>query len=548
METQQTNIPNEQLPTYSIGKPIEIPVQAEEAVGQTHADNLAVEPAGTEVTEARNPRVAIYAIHGMGQQIPFQILDQVTAGICRVQQIQQSALATRSVKLGDQHMQRVELTIEVDGPAVDAAGTHKRAIDLHIYEGYWAPITEGNVTIVDVFRFMLDAGLRGVRKRGTEYSRFLFQQWKGFKIPDRTRIYLLAALAVLLALALLNLITSVVVGSFVLPSTLNVEWQLSVGFVTSLTLWVGIYSIFSGILGGGLLLLYTRRERLCQRAFWPWINRSFWWLFAIWVGATILMGLVAVGLVVREYLCGEDCVAEPATSLTMGWTIAVWAVWLVLLVLSRQVQKILVQTMGDVVIYVDSFKVDRFLDLRLRIKKWLRTQIEMIYTARETTKPGAPFYYDKVAFLGHSLGSVIAYDMLNALLNDDDARPVNSKLDVVGRTSVLCTAASPLDKIAYIFSLQDGQTSHTREALATTVQPLIQDYRRYRQMKWVNVYAERDIIGHALNFFDHERAQGYSDRSKVDNVLDREVQIPLIAHIEVWQTRAMFVELCKYLY
>ena len=59
-----------------------------------------------------------------------------------------------------------------------------------------------------------------------------------------------------------------------------------------------------------------------------------------------------------------------------------------------------------------------------------------------------------------SLGSVIAYDALNALLNEDALN--QHALKVAERTRVLATFGSPLDKIAYVFSLAGQHTSDTR--------------------------------------------------------------------------------------
>jgi hypothetical protein len=69
--------------------------------------------------------------------------------------------------------------------------------------------------------------------------------------------------------------------------------------------------------------------------------------------------------------------------------------------------------------------------------------------------------------VGRSLGSVVAYDTLNGLLNEDVSRST--------RTQLLLTFGSPLDKTAFLFRAQ-SEFSDVREALAAATQPLIVDY------------------------------------------------------------------------
>jgi len=96
-----------------------------------------------------------------------------------------------------------------------------------------------------------------------------------------------------------------------------------------------------------------------------------------------------------------------------------------------------------------------------------------------------------VAIVGHSLGSVIAYDTLNGLINEDERN--GRKTGILKRTSILLTFGSPLDKIAFFFTLQSKNALHIRELLAEAVQPMIVDYQ-YRTFPWVNVYSPNDII------------------------------------------------------
>ena len=82
--------------------------------------------------------------------------------------------------------------------------------ELHFYEGYWAPLTEGEVTLRDISRFLLRAGFNGIRNSTTSFSRWVFGRWQSYYIPVRTWAFLMVALATIGALALMNAVVLVV--------------------------------------------------------------------------------------------------------------------------------------------------------------------------------------------------------------------------------------------------------------------------------------------------------------------------------------------------
>jgi hypothetical protein len=106
-------------------------------------------PSVTDGAEIRTEKRAIWTVQGMGQQIPFETIDDVAEGVMRfVEQANPSKPAidprARAVKVGDQVLQRIEL---------DVVGSSGKPYELHIYEGYWAPLTEGKVKLRDVISF-----------------------------------------------------------------------------------------------------------------------------------------------------------------------------------------------------------------------------------------------------------------------------------------------------------------------------------------------------------------------------------------------------------
>jgi hypothetical protein len=218
-----------------------------------------------------------------------------------------------------------------------------------------------------------------------------------------------------------------------------------------------------------------------------------------------------------------------------GW------VWPFLALISAQVRKILVEYVGDVTAYVASNKVDRFDDLRAKIKALAKESLSAVYSAKA---PGLDqFEYDRICVVGHSLGSVIAYDTLNRLIADDML--TGNPARVVDRTSLLLTFGSPLDKTAFFFSVIGENTRHIREQLAAVVQPLI-EFRDIRdKIEWVNVFSRNDIVSGSLDFyqFPDPPPAGAPAVRPVLNVKDEDALIPLVAHVEYWTNLTVWNQL-----
>jgi pimeloyl-ACP methyl ester carboxylesterase len=158
-----------------------------------------------------------------------------------------------------------------------------------------------------------------------------------------------------------------------------------------------------------------------------------------------------------------------------------------------------VEYVGDVAIYVSSFKVSRFEETRTKIQETVFSIVRQIYSSRTASADT----YDRVVLVGHSLGSVIAYDALNAAISWDLAEQ-DDKMGVVRRTHRLITFGSPLDKTAFLFRTQVSGPRFLREALAAQKQPLIlsyPDFRPKRAFRWVNIYSRADIISGRLAYY-----------------------------------------------
>jgi hypothetical protein len=151
--------------------------------------------------------------------------------------------------------------------------------------------------------------------------------------------------------------------------------------------------------------------------------------------------------------------------------------------------------------------------------------------------------YSHVAIIGHSLGSVIAYDTLNKLLTLDDL--LNHQFRVAERTCIFETFGSTMDKTAFFFSYQGTENFNIREQLAACVHPMIQSYRGYRKFPWINVYSRSDIISGNLKFYDVNPPESASPpaRFPVRNILDPDSIVALVAHVEYWKNPTVWENL-----
>jgi hypothetical protein len=523
------------------------------------------------------PLHAVFVTHGMGQQIPYQTLDQIAEGLLQEDARRypgKSKTRVASVEIGRRRetLQRIELRLGPDGA---------QGCDVHVYEGYWAPLTEGQVTLRNVMSFLLSAGGNGIANGAGEFRRWLFGQYRSFVTPVRTVLYLLIALAVTVSLVAIN--TAIVTVAAARSPLVQAPSWLTDGFVGDLSTTFNALLLVAGLFAASLLLSSRWPRR------WLGIVSSVFFvsfLFAVvataialpclfflhlkqgkvdpemrhgvidpeiltpghrWVGSLntgieilILLAAVAVGAwglvwVWRRIAAKRSRgMAETglAHTLSLVATVVFWLIvaglgaevflfalkvralpgigaahsllrgvsWPVLVALSLFIRNFLIQYAGDVAVYVTPHRLDRFNDLRHRILDCVLSRARAIY---EATVDGNP--YNKVFIAGHSLGSVISYDVLNRLLGEDEAaaKRGDTPLGVRERTGLLLTFGSPLDKTAYLFAVQgQNQTDEAREALAASVQPLIVDAELREKLPWVNVYSPWDLFSGSLKFYD----------------------------------------------
>lgn len=373
---------------------------------------------GDAVVAGVRAPAAVVAAHGMGQQVPFETLDTLLAGFGEAAR----GPIARTVIVGGERLHRLEAVLTLpDGSSRE----------VHFYEAYWAPITEGQVGIRDVIGFLWRSGLSGIRHGLKPFRRSIFNAVVEFPVPARTALQFAAALAAFTAAALL-------------------------------------YAV--------LVRELAMRASLGSPLLWE----------------------------------------APA--------------WLLALLGALWVRGVLVQYVGDVAVYVQPQVLDRFAEMRQRIKD----------TVQKTTRAVYCEPYEDVILVGHSLGSVVLYDVLNSLLVDQ-ALGIAGAPEVAGRTRLLLTFGSPLDKTAFIFGTV-GRRSLARDALAASLQPLVTN--REVRPPWINLYSPWDLISGPLDYYD------LPDRSNphpAANVRDPGATTPLLAHVEYWRGSLLFATILDHL-
>jgi hypothetical protein len=389
-----------------------------------------------EARDRSDGPTAVLVCHGMGQQVKFETISMVAGAIldeARSQGGETKDLTVHLSRVDDQFMARAEVAWK--DPAGDAH-------EVHVYEAYWAPLTEGLVSYRDTLKFLFEAawaGLRASQPFGRKmFARWMFGKPQELKVGSSTFVSMLGVLLLLL----------IQVAAIAFVSARVAQWIAAF-------LMAGAIPNFGGI--GGIVL---------------------------WIAA------IAEVLLARYFL---------------------------------------VQYVGDVAAYISPYKSSKFDELRRRIQKVGLDIGKVIYGVDPDPSKGHPDYA-RILMVGHSLGSVVAYDTLNALINFETvgvaAKPV------LARTSALITFGSPLDKTAFIFRMQ--RQDWIREQMAAAMQPLIVDYRfRPDSFTWINIWSRADVVSGALDYYDAPEVSE-ADPRHVQNREDPQAKTPLVAHVEYW--------------
>lgn len=468
---------------------------------------------------------AVLVFHGIGEEVRFETLSRAASLILTEAKERDAtgvSVVVRSVPKDDKAAQ---LEVRSELSWTEADGAERR---VHVYEVYWAPLTMGQVSYSETVSFLAASGWNGLR--GTVFSgnagsfwRWLFGDFRELKTTAGTLPLLVVLMGIIgFIAAMIAMAASAAAGALKYAGSGD-----KAGIVNALNFiynqiaipWNWIVKFAGRFIGGpGWALHMTLSSSL---------PRAFWWQWLL-----------------------------------------VFLFWAALIAFAFWLRDVLTQYAGSLVAYLSPYKDSKFEKLRTSIQQVGLDGANLIYEGYKLPSKWIP-KYDKVVILGHSLGSVIAYDTLNAMINIEAAR--NQQGDpnpAVDRTRALITFGSPLDKTAFLFRVQLDVESHSldeegslRETMVSAVQPLIADYQyRFKPgrvpegPKWINLWSRMDIISGHLDYYDDpdvrkaeeekaQKAKGKptrkSDGPCVLNLKDPGAWIPIAAHNQYWTTKLL---------
>lgn len=122
--------------------------------------------------------------------------------------------------------------------------------------------------------------------------------------------------------------------------------------------------------------------------------------------------------------------------------------------------------------------------------------------------------YDQIIVVGHSLGSVIAYDALDRIQHDMNV-PGDISPQEARRIKGLVTLGSPLDKIAFLFSEPRRRDKTIQRAILAHLHSfrrrklkIDEDYKDIKNpfpkklgTRWLNFYHNKDVLGGHLDAY-----------------------------------------------
>ena len=469
-------------------------------------------------------------VHGIGQENPYETLDSFARGVFHdLSERLHLDLALESIRVALQDWTQVGMRIRVNpgrGPALEGR--------IDIFEYYWAPETKDKLSWKDTLNWLIRTDLTPLRYFADNLQEMMnvwrkslgSALWYCFGLYAR-EIRRVLLLYVPLALGLLWLL-----AWMLHPRELWTSLQPLVGEVLPFVTWpnvlvlacYGFAVLMICFMGQSLLAYLHRRGRTIQG-----------WAEGVW----FLLALISVALF---FLLGVAISALGHIDLGPLWSVILkhkTGLFLLLLAVAAAalVRYALTGYVADIAVYTTSDAKSKNYAARSAILKGSTAALKRILI-----DPG----YDHVILVGHSLGSVIAYDTINELLSQFNGVPgppsdqpaVPLALAQLQKLKGLLTFGSPLDKIYYFFREHVKEDQAIRAQILSMLHsfrkmPSGRDYApfgfRYNfwqldELRWVNAYAFLDPVSARLQFYmlqeDDQRSFPY--------------WIPGLAHLRYW--------------
>ncbi len=464
------------------------------------------------MAETSTRKTAILVIHGIGQQDPYETLDQFARGLAdhlgdhmagQQQPIPQPLLIS--------HEGWNEVVIRL-GVYDGLTPSEPRIIDL--YEYYWAPHTQGKISYVQTLNWLRRTVLTPLRYLASAYDLFAKPGRKGRPalafLREIVRIlFLFLPVAALTYILVYSIARADRIQSII--STLVKIWRESslshrVALVMFLAAGVLIVTLIRA-----LWKLYKEEKHYTRDG----VRGAAGGAIRRWKQySRLALGILALLFGLLGFRLRSDLILYLTQILRVGELSVVAAAggayWL---------KTILVDYVGDIAVYVNADEKAASFEARSRILKEAREAVLRLLRSPEE--------YGRILLAGHSLGSVIAYDILNRLLAEVRAAystgthgQLSGKLEQkdLSRIRGMVTFGSPLDKIYYFFRIEVPAPQAIRAQVLSFLHgfrraPSGRVYGRYQfprydipdpspDFRWINVWAAADPVSGPLDFYD----------------------------------------------
>lgn len=541
-------------------------------------------------------RIAFLVIHGIGQQRPYQTLDQFGRGLLKSfegdDRTPWKIFPQLNICKDPNHAQedwvRASCRLTPDRSVPFISDMHKKGDtieDISLFEYYWAPITQDKITYSGSLIFLIKAGLQpflymaaninaiGKTDPGRlmkvvlrEFIRqaLLFlplilllaaglawlnalnisELWKTFKSPAPTVIFT----AILIFIRYLYTYTTA--NALWQSLTTKSGWQRSIFWRLPLFLLV-LFNVF-------LWPVFISPVLNSIARFGSWIGTFGRWLpdhLGHWSN-----GLRTIAM--HTAIPSADPVWHNAlySFVFLDPSFAQYFPTILWFVLAAFVRSILINYVGDVAVYVNASELAKNFAARAQILDECTAALNgLLKQVIDSKNPDSARAYDQVYVAAHSLGSVIAYDTINLLLDrarTADPNPNQVHASDLQRLRGMVTFGSPLNKIYYFFREQTDPRAALRsqtldllngfrvlpglmQSIDTDMkfQPVTNqdwlDAEHYldRGFRWINAYSIEDPISGRLIFFDLEDVQ---------NQQEYNLYPPLLAHLSYWKDASFY--------
>ncbi len=246
-------------------------------------------------------RSAVFVSHGMGQQIRFETLAQIAEGL-RAEDERSAGAQPQSdkrdkrprvitIKSGEKELQGIRLNL---------AGAH--VVD--IFEGYWAPLTEGQITLRNVISFLFNGGLNGCKNTFRPFTRFLFNNYCEYPPSFKVLIALVVTLLAVAALVSMNsAIALVAAGRALFSQAKSISDDLIIALTTVFDLFLAVALFYLLVLA----LFYLLRHPGLNRRLRALIGKTSQLLFLLlMLPATIVAGFMIACLSYKHFGPGKQ--------------------------------------------------------------------------------------------------------------------------------------------------------------------------------------------------------------------------------------------------